>query len=113
MDIENVINRQFNIAGNKRKFNFWTKILKIAQEKTKTNSDKSVNISSVFFATPYCLIVKYEFVNAMEKYELVFQGEYQEEYRYWKDSEEKRIPNSVEIETLIKIHHGKDNCIKR
>lgn len=96
---------QFKIKGKKRIHSFWNWILKIAQKKVKVTEDKTINIISVTFPSAFCMLIRYEILNDGRKYEIVLQGEYQDAYKQWKESEEPIIPEGVMIEHIIKNNH--------
>lgn len=96
---------QFKMKGKKIRHIFWSWILKKAQNKVKATEEKTINVVSVNFPSAFCMLIRYEIINTGHKYEIVMQGEYQEQYRAWKESEEKEIPESVKVEWIIKDRH--------
>lgn len=96
---------QFKITGKRRSFNFWSKVLQHAQQRIKQVEDKTINVISVTFPSAFCLLIRYEIINNAQKFEIVLQGDYQDTYRAWKENDEKEIPDSVNVEMLIKYMH--------
>jgi hypothetical protein len=72
----------------------------------KETEEKTVNLISVNFPSAFCMLIRYEIINTGHKYEIVMQGDYQDQYRAWKESEEKEIPEAVKVEWIIKDKHG-------
>jgi len=97
---------QFKMKGKKRSYSFWSWVLKKAQRKVKENEEKIVNLISVNFPSAFCMLIRYEIINTGQKYEIVMQGDYQDQYRSWKESEEKEIPEAVRVEWLITENHA-------
>jgi len=97
---------QFKIKGKKRVNNFWSWVLKVAQKRVKDTEDKTVNLISVTFPSAFCLLIRYEIINDGQKYEIVLQGDYQDAYKLWKESEEKDIPEAVKVEWMITANHS-------
>ena len=97
---------QFKMKGKKRSYSFWSWVLKKAQRKVKENEEKIVNLISVNFPSAFCMLIRYEIINTGQKYEIVMQGDYQDQYRSWKESEEKEIPEAVRVEWLIIENHA-------
>lgn len=96
---------QFKIKGKKRAYGFWNWVLATAQKKIKKTEDKTINVISVTFPSAFCLLVRYEVINDGKKYEIVLQGDYQDAYKQWKDSEETEIPEAVKVEWMITENH--------
>lgn len=106
---------QFKIMGKKRSNSFWNWLLKLAQKKIKATEEKIVNLISVTFPSAFCMLIKYEIINDGRKYEIVVQGDYQDAYKQWKESEEQIIPESVMVEHIIRDNHkhAKQVALKR
>lgn len=96
---------QFKMKG-KRSYSFWSWVLKKAQRKVKETEEKTVNLISVNFPSAFCMLIRYEIINTGQKYEIVMQGDYQDQYRSWKESEEKEIPDAVKVEWIITENHA-------
>lgn len=96
---------QFKIMGKKRSNSFWNWILKLAQKKIKATEEKIVNLISVTFPSAFCMLIRYEIINDGRKYEIVMQGDYQDAYKQWKESEEQTIPENVMVEHIIRDNH--------
>ena len=94
------------MKGKKRSYSFWSWVLKKAQRKVKETEEKTVNLISVNFPSAFCMLIRYEIINTGQKYEIVMQGDYQDQYRAWKESEEQEIPESVRVEWLITENHA-------
>lgn len=103
---------QFKITGKPRAFNFWNKLLQYAQQRVKRVEDKTVNVISATFPSAFCILIRYEIINNSQKYEIVLQGDYQDIYRIWKESDEPKIPESVNVELLIKSMHNSAKLVK-
>lgn len=101
---------QFKIKGKKGNLNFWKWLLKLSQKKIKSIEDKTVNIISVKFPSPFSILIRYEFINTGEKFELFLQGEYQKYYKHWKES--GLLSSEIEIESIIKYRHAQSKIIK-
>jgi len=97
---------QFKMKGKKRSYSFWSWVLKKAQRKVKETEAKTVNLISVTFPSAFCMMIRYEIINTGHKYEIVIQGDYQDQYRAWKESEEQEIPEAVIVELLITENHA-------
>lgn len=97
---------QFKIKGKKRMYGFWNWLSKLAQKKIKMTEDKTINVISVTFPSAFCLLIRYEVINDGKKYEIVLQGDYQEAYKAWKESDEVEIPDSVKVEYMIMANHS-------
>jgi hypothetical protein len=97
---------QFKMKGKKRSYSFWSWVLKKAQRKVKETEEKTVNLISVNFPSAFCMLIRYEIINTGQKYEIVMQGDYQDQYRSWKESEEKEIPEAVKVEWIITENHA-------
>jgi hypothetical protein len=97
---------QFKMKGKNRSYSFWSWVLKKAQRKVKETEEKTVNLISVNFPSAFCMLIRYEIINTGQKYEIVMQGDYQDQYRSWKESEEKEIPEAVRVEWLITENHA-------
>jgi len=96
---------QFKMKGKKRSYNFWSWVLKKAQRKVKETEEKTINLISVNFPSAFCMLIRYEVINTGQKYEIVMQGDYQKQYKTWKESEKQEIPEEVEVELLIIDNH--------
>ena len=97
---------QFKIKGKRRRNSFWNWVLKTAQKKVKRTEDKTINVISVNFPSAFCMLIRYEIINDGQKYEIVLQGDYQEAYKYWKESEEKDLPEGVRVDWMISANHA-------
>lgn len=96
---------QFKIKGKKRRHLLWGWILKMAQKKVKATEEKVVNLISVTFPSAFCMLIRYEILNDGRKYEIVMQGDYQDVYKQWKESEEQTIPDNVMVEHIIRDNY--------
>jgi hypothetical protein len=105
----------FKIKGKKSKHKFWSWIFKMAQKKVKESEEKVVNVISVTFPSAFCMLIRYEIINEGKKYEIVTQGDYQEVYKKWKESEETEVSETINVEALIVDQHQKSKqvAIKR
>ena len=103
---------QFKMKGKKRSYSFWSWLLKKAQKKVRETEEKTVNLISVNFPSAFCMLIRYEIINTGQKYEIVIQGEYQKQYRAWKESKEQYIPEEVKVEWIITENHANAKQVK-
>lgn len=98
---------QFKILGNPFRNRMWRRISKLAQQKIKKTEDSIIDVKYVSFPSPYCILVRYEVINANEKYEIVMQGEFVEKYKEWKEKEEPSmgIIDETQLEIIIRSNH--------
>jgi len=99
---------QFKIAGKRTRNRFWQKVLKIAQSKVRKSEDNVIDVKSVSFPSPYCILVRYDVLNKNEKYEIVIQGDYISQYKEWRDMEEPQFGlDERQTEIIIRSNHTK------
>jgi hypothetical protein len=98
---------QFKIIGNPTKNKFWKWVNRIAQKKIKKTDDSIIDVKTVSFPSPYCILIRYEVINEGSKYEIVMQGNYVPQYKSWKEQEEpiSGILDDREVEILIRSNH--------
>lgn len=102
---------QFKIEGKKVAFSFWNWLYKLSQKKIKKTEDKTINLISVVFPSAFCLLIRYEVINDGRKYEIALQGDYQDAYKTWKESDENETPDAVNVEWIIKENHKNSKLI--
>ena len=102
---------QFKITGSPARNKFWKWVSKIAQKRIKRTEDIVIDVKSVVFPSAYSILIRYEAINSNEKYEIIVQGNYVQQYKIWKEIGEPRdFQNDVlgdrDIEIIIRTNHS-------
>lgn len=95
---------QFTIQGKNRSHKFWIWLSKIIQKRIKKTEPKTVNVISTTFPSAFSLLIRYEIINTGNKYEIVLQGDFKNQFKEWKENQELNAP-SVNTESIIIEHH--------
>ena len=98
---------QFKIVGSPFRNKMWRRVNSITLKYIKNTEDNIIDVSKITFPSPFCVLIRYEILNFSEKYELVFQGDYQDKFRAYKDLDNDPLAGLDEdgIETLIRTNH--------
>lgn len=104
---------QFNIEGNPLKYKIWSSINNLVKSKLRKTEDLRIDVKSVNFPSAFCLLVRYEVINNSKKYEIVLQGDYQEKFRAFKESEGDPLGGLSDkvVEGIIKSNHKRAKLI--
>lgn len=81
-----------------------------AQRKMKKYENLTVDIISVKFPSPFSVIIRYAITNKDEKYEIMLQGPFQDQYK--KATAEKPEPGLTDQEVEIIIRQNYRNAYK-
>ena len=97
---------QFKIYGKPFLHNFYKRIYDMAQRKMKKHENLAIDVISVKFPSPFSILIRYAVTNKDEKYEIILQGPFQEQYKRVNGDRPEPGLTFQEVETIIRQSYG-------